>query len=760
MAVDGLLACAIVWLFPAAGHDPALPPGALARLGAVAFQPKCILLGVRFTADGRAVVAIDGNTNVVRWTYPSGRTEAVKCPELDDIRFEAISPDGAAVLNPLGNGDRVAVLDVVSGRERFSADLGRARLASHAWSPDSRWMVLHDTAGMVRVIDARNGTVRSMWSLPGKPTALLCAPDGRTVYALLDGTVRAFDGRMGKAAYMFESRPGELRPSGLGFQSEMSLSADGRWLAWIGNGVRVWGTTTGKLRHVLRSSGKAVSYTSVAFSPDGRFVAAAGDDQVVYVWDAETGRERSAIKGSSHYVVAMAFSPDGRRLACTDGCYRVRLLDPLTGHDLFDPIGHRLWIGGVAELADGRLATISTDETLRLWDPLTGRPRGRFAFDQPVYQFTTVDAGRSLLLSGSFSGVLHWRPDRPVETRRWPAPNQEVWSRVLSPDGRRIAATSKDGAVRLLDAGTGRELVLLAPPGPTPDFRFSADSRRLVIVRGPDQGCVVQVLALPDGRTVYRSPDPTAKGQGVVQAVLNPSGDLLTVAREDGTVSLVALRTGQTRYRVALPAGDRIGVMEWSPDGRLLVIGTASGTVFVWDAWADALSGPLRGHTDSVGTVAFVAAGARFVTGSADTTAVVWDATTFRRCVPPSPSFERCWNNLARSEGIEVLTAMRTLTDAGPEGAAFLRRKLTEPPPSKEQVKRWVRDLDSARFATRETATRDLIAVGDPIRLTLQAARGTTASAEVRLRIDAVLAALEGDCLRHERAREILEPSR
>jgi WD40 repeat protein len=49
----------------------------------------------------------------------------------------------------------------------------------------------------------------------------------------------------------------------------------------------------------------------------------------------------------------------------------------------------------------------------------------------------------------------------------------------------------------------------------------------------------------------------------------------------------------------------------------------------VWDAWTgDALMEPMRGHTDSVMSVAFSPDGERIASGSYDETIRVWDART------------------------------------------------------------------------------------------------------------------------------------
>lgn len=111
---------------------------------------------------------------------------------------------------------------------------------------------------------------------------------------------------------------------------------------------------------------------SLACSPDGRLLATTGDDCTIRVWDAATGAviARHAIPA---VAFELRFSPDGALLATAGADDTVGVYQVDGGARLASCTGHEAWVQSVDWSPRGdRLASVSNDATLRIWDAAGG----------------------------------------------------------------------------------------------------------------------------------------------------------------------------------------------------------------------------------------------------------------------------------------------------------------------------------------------------------------------------------------------------
>jgi len=200
------------------------------------------------------------------------------------------------------------------------------------------------------------------------------APDGTvTVRSVGDGT-----------AVMLEERvPEDEAPTSYSgaWPSPLQLSPSGRWLATIGkDATRIWDVRSGRLLHRLPGT------APLAFSGDGRRLVTQIGCKAVTIWQTESGAKVAQVDPEVGCANALALDPAGRRLLVlrvtseeAGGLFgstsaRIWALDD-TGRLPVDLLGYSHdGIALAAFLPDGKtLATAGPEDTVQLWDPVTGR---------------------------------------------------------------------------------------------------------------------------------------------------------------------------------------------------------------------------------------------------------------------------------------------------------------------------------------------------------------------------------------------------
>ncbi|MBK9084692.1 MAG: DUF4062 domain-containing protein [Sterolibacteriaceae bacterium] len=318
-------------------------------------------------------------------------------------------------------------------------------------------------------------------------------------------------------------------------------------------------------------------------------------------------------EGHTAGVTSLVALADGR---LASGSYddTVRLWDP---EGIGEPRvleGHTDGITSLVALADGRLASGSDDGTVRLWDPAGGRaPRVLEGHTDGITSLVALADGR--LASGSEDGTVRlWDPEGVREPRVLEGHTGWVTSLVALADGR-LASASDDGTVRLWDpAGMGEPRVLELHTSLVTSLVALADGR---LAYGSDDG-TVRLWDLEGGREPRVLEGHTRE----VTSLVALADGRLASASVDGTVRLWDPE-GMGEPRVLEGHTDGITSLVALADGRL-ASGSFEGTVRLWDPEGVREPGVLEGHTGWVTSLMALADG-RLASASWDGTVRLWD---------------------------------------------------------------------------------------------------------------------------------------
>src|SRR5262249_37913760 len=321
---------------------------------------------------------------------------------------------------------------------------------------------------------------------------------------------------------------------------------------------------------------------------------------------------------------------------------------------------------------------------------------------------------------------------------------------------------------------------------------FSADGKALAFQAG--RGAPIVVLDTVTGKQTATLPSLPAAV--VLQGVLSPDGRCLAIERTTGAIALYELATGQLRctflsersdrrsftkvpaalldspfaealgdFGIAAKTGVNVAI---SPDGRLLAHPGPGSSVRICDTLTGKELTLLKGHTRPVNALAFAPDGKRLASASDDTTALIWDVTRIARpaqparVVPPA-ELENWWQLRADNDATKAFAAMGEFATVPNDAAAWIRDRVRPVAPlDMKRVETLIRQLNAGQFRERETATSELLKMGEEVLPAIEKGLAAKPSLEAKSRLEAVRAklsgiVLSGEGLRGYRAVELLE---
>ncbi|NPV74902.1 MAG: hypothetical protein HPY59_00865 [Anaerolineae bacterium] len=374
------------------------------------------------------------------------------------------------------------------------------------------------------------------------------------------------------------------------------FSPDGGQLIGRKSPLVVWNAEDGSF---VESGPTGWSNGRLVFSPDGSHAAACEDVEVV-LWDAADQPARvfpvspAALPGGCG---GLAFSPDGRWLASVSAGGAVDLWNLQSGERLDLPgsilEGEETPPGLSAAFSPGgeSLAAGFSDRIL-LWRPASpGAPRTIPALEPPEKLLFTSDGGHLLTLGQGVLRLWNLNDLNLIAT----LPGYENYaSAAVSPARQMIAVALPEGRVRLRRVQDGADLALLGNAQALTALGFSPDSRRLAVYSdrleiwqtggGMEYALEVQgdfqalnpdwksYLAL-DGKTIRQFTLPEGAeswsksfAEDVQHAVYAHSDVVIVAAGQNYHF----LQAGDGQELYALPAGNAIDQVAYSPDRRYL----------------------------------------------------------------------------------------------------------------------------------------------------------------------------------------------
>ncbi|MBW8781938.1 MAG: WD40 repeat domain-containing protein [Verrucomicrobia bacterium] len=319
----------------------------------------------------------------------------------------------------------------------------------------------------------------------------------------------------------------------------------------------------------------------LGWSSDGSLLATASAAGPVSLFAADDGAKTATLPGHDDGTNCLTWHPSQPLLATGGQDGKVKFWDaPSAQHTASAELGgawveHLAWrsAGSTAQPSQSLLAA-AAGRNLAVFNP-DGSTRHAFPPAPKTISALAWQPAGGALAAAYFGGVCLWDADDFVVQKEFAYANG-IHALVWSPDNRWLVSGNQDPSVHLWLPEQNDEFHMSGYESKVKELSFDRDSHWLATGGGRD-ACLWDCTGKgPEGREPTMLPHEAK----VCAVAFQHTHGLLATASQDGTLHLWSPERKQPlRATVKMPAPAT--KLAWSPDDRLLAVGSEKGIVYV-----------------------------------------------------------------------------------------------------------------------------------------------------------------------------------
>lgn len=560
---------------------------------------NALLLGVRsvaFSPDGRRLVSggIDGTVRL--WDVATGTPigKPLKDHDSGGVESVAFSPDGKVVASA-SEINELMLWDVTTEQPVGKAFRGPpdSLFSVVAFRPGGKILASGSTDGSILLWDIVAGQIITKSIVHSERVrALSFSPNGQFLASgSYDNSLILWEIADGKSVKRIFNQGT--------YVNALAFSPDSRVLAFNGdnNTIRLWNVVAQVPLHQIINS-QLDKVHSITFSADSRTLVLAGCAELIdkkcergkiNFWDVinQEITEPSLIDTEGD-VQAVAFAANGHMLATGNDNGDVFLWEMPSGKPAEQtPLGHYESVASIFFSAEDKVLVSASDHgTVHLWD-LTrhiSKPPPREGIGVNSIAVSPVDQTVAMVDQGG--NLLLW----DIDLANWQnfflrSPyGYQITSMAFSPNGRTLAIDScgelenpgdsmfcSQGAIRLWDLGTNKELINISLNRPVRNIAISPDGQIIAASicgeryqRTSPEFCQEGTIEFWDGLE-YRSFDLTFKtgSTSASNLAFSPDGQYLAATIGDRDVTLWNIGFDSLVNRICDRVNRNLTLEEW-----------------------------------------------------------------------------------------------------------------------------------------------------------------------------------------------------